>query len=275
VGLLSFFRESRLKVARKAYEKKDKEMILKAHDPKYIEDEPYHKVEQGKYIGPAIYGASDGIVTTFAVVAGVAGAQLDPKIVLILGFANLFADGFSMAVGDYLSEKSERDYIKSEREREMWEVENFPEFERKEIEEIYRKKGIEGETLKKVVDVITSDKKLWIDTMMTEELGLIEDESTSPLKSALVTFFSFVIAGFMPLVAYVFSSFVQFFSQYPFLSACFLTGIALFTVGALRQIVTSVKWYIGGLEMLLIGGASAAVAYIVGFVLRTFFGIVV
>lgn len=99
---------------------------------------------------------------------------------------------------------------------------------------------------------------------MTEELGLIGDEDTSPLKSALVTFVSFVVAGFMPLVAYVFSSFVQFFSQHSFLSACILTAIVLFAVGGLRQIVTNIKWYIGGIEMLLIGGASAAVAYIVG-----------
>jgi len=180
-----------------------------------------------------------------------------------------------MAVGDYLSEKSERDYIKSERKRETWEVEHFPEYEKKEIEEIYKRKGLKGEILKKVVDVITSDKKLWIDTMMTEELGLIEDEDSSPLKSALVTFFSFVIAGFMPLVAYVFSSFVQFFSQHSFLSACILTAITLFIVGGLRQIVTSVKWYVGGIEMLLIGGTSAAVAYIVGFLLRAVFGIMV
>lgn len=275
ISLLNLFKKSRTRIAREAYQKKDKNLLLHAHDPKFIEEEPYHKLNQGKYIGPVIYGASDGIVTTFAVVAGVAGAQLDPKIVLILGFANLFADGFSMAVGNYLSEKSERDYIKSERERETWEVENFPEYERKEIEEIYKRKGVRGETLKKIVDVITSDKRLWVDTMMTEELGLVEDEGASPFKSALVTFLSFVIVGFMPLVAYVFSSFVQFFAQQPFLSACILTAITLFVVGAFRQIVTDVKWYIGGFEMLLVGGASAFVAYFVGFVLRTIFGIVV
>lgn len=119
MGLLNFFKKPRIKIAQEAYKKKDEKLLLHAHDPGLIEDEPYHKVEQGKYIGPAIYGASDGIVTTFAMVAGVADAQLDPKIVLILGSANLFADSFSMAVGDYLSEKSERDYIKSEKEREM------------------------------------------------------------------------------------------------------------------------------------------------------------
>jgi len=267
-------KKSRIEIAREAFKKGDFETHKKAHEPDYIKEEP-HKTEQGKYISPAIYGASDGIVTTFAVVAGVAGAQLDPKIVLILGFANLFADGFSMAIGDYLSEKSEREYIESERKRELWEVENFPDAERKEVEEVYRKKGVKGEKLKQLVDIITSNKQLWVETMMKEELGLMIDEDTSPLKSAVVTFLSFVIAGFMPLIAYVFASFVPLFKAHSFLSASVITGITLFVVGALRQLITDVKWYLGGLEMLLVGGLSATVAFLIGFILRTIFGIVV
>ncbi|MBO8160260.1 MAG: VIT1/CCC1 transporter family protein [Thermosipho sp. (in: Bacteria)] len=246
----------------------------KMHEPEYIKEEP-HKTEQGKYLGSAVYGASDGIVTTFAVVAGVAGANLDPKVVLILGFANLFADGFSMAVGNYLSEKSEREYIESERQRELWEVEHYPEAEKQEIFEIYKEKGLKGEKLEQLVEIITSDKNLWVDTMMKDELGLMVDEDISPLKSALVTFFSFIIAGFMPLIAYVFSSFVPVFKQHSFLSASVITSFTLFIVGALRQLLTDVKWYLGGLEMLLVGGASATVAFLIGFLLRTIFGIVV
>jgi len=180
-----------------------------------------------------------------------------------------------MAVGDYLSEKSERDYIESERKRELWELENFPEAERKEIEEIYRKKGLKGEKLNQLVDIITSDKELWVETMMKDELHLMIDEDVSPLKSAVVTFLSFVLAGFMPLIAYVFASFVSVFKEHSFLSASIITGLTLFIVGALRQFVTDVKWYLGGLEMLLVGGLSATVAFLVGFILRTIFGIVV
>jgi len=180
-----------------------------------------------------------------------------------------------MAVEDYLSEKSERDYIESERKRELWEVENFPEAERKEIEEIYQEKGIKSEKLNQLVDIITSNKKLWIETMMKDELGLMVDNDISPLKSAVVTFLSFVLAGFMPLIAYVFASFVSVFKEHSFLSASIITGLTLFIVGALRQFVTDVKWYLGGLEMLLVGGLSATVAFLVGFILRTIFGIVV
>jgi len=270
-----FFKKTRIQLARKAFKKKDLSLHQMAHDPKQIGQEPWHKTEAGRYIGSAVYGASDGIVTTFAVVAGVAGAQLDPKIVLIMGFANLFADGFSMAVGDYLSEKSEQDYIKSEREREAWEVDVNPEGEREEIREIYKRKGLKGEKLEQMVELITSDKELWIDTMMKEELALMEDEGSSPLKSAFVTFLSFVIAGFMPLVAYVFASFVPFFSQNMFLSASLITAATLFVVGSLRQLVTGVNWLIGGLEMLLVGGLSATVAYGIGYLLRTVFNVVI
>jgi len=266
--------KTRVQKAREAYLKGDLETHKKLHSPDEIGKEPWHKTEQGKYIGQAVYGASDGIVTTFAAISGVAGANLSPKIALIVGLANLFADGISMAIGDYLSEKSEKDYIKAEREREHWEIEHIPEAEKHEVREIYKRKGLDGEKLDNLVDAITSNKELWVDTMLHEELGLFEDDS-SPLKSALVTFFAFVIAGFMPLVAYVFALQWQFLAQNQFLISCIITGITLFVVGALRQIVTGVKWFIGGLEMLMIGGLSAFVAYIIGWLLKTVFNIVV
>jgi VIT1/CCC1 family predicted Fe2+/Mn2+ transporter len=265
-------KKSRVQRVREAYTRGDVETQKRLHSPDEIGKEPWHKTEQGKYIGQAVYGASDGIVTTFAAISGVAGASLDPKIALIIGLANLFADGLSMAIGDYLSEKSERDYLESERERETWEVEHIPEAEKLEVREIYKKKGHEGENLDKLVDAITSDKKIWVDTMLHEELGLFDDDS-SPLKSALVTFFAFLVAGFMPLITYVFASQWEFLAQNQFLISCIITAITLFTVGALRQIVTGVKWFISGFEMLLIGGLSAGVAYLVGWILNVIFKI--
>lgn len=120
-----------------------------------------------------VYGATDGAVTTFAVVAGVIGAALSPSIVLILGFANLFADGFSMAIGNYLGSKSQREFIEKERKKEEWEIDNLVEQEKQEIKDIYMKKGFKAELLDEIVNVITSRRKVWIDTMMREELGLI------------------------------------------------------------------------------------------------------
>jgi len=261
-----FNNKSRPKRASEAFRKGDLETHRKLHSPDEIGKEPWHKTEQGKYIGQAVYGASDGIVTTFAAISGVAGANLNPKIAIIVGLANLFADGISMAIGDYLSEKSEREYILAEKEREMWEVEHMPEAEKLEVMEIYKKKGLSGEKLNNLVDAITSDKEIWVQTMLHEELGLFEDD-TNPLKSAIVTFLSFAIAGFMPLIAYVFASQWAFLLQNQFLISCIITGITLFFVGALRQIVTGVKWYMG-FEMLFVGGLSATVAYLIGWMLE-------
>ena len=123
-----------------------------------------------------VYGATDGSVTTFAVVAGVVGAALSPSIILILGFANLFADGFSMAIGNYLGTKSQKEYIEKERKREEWEIENLVEQEKQEIRDIYTKKGFKDELLDEIVNVITARRKVWIDTMMREELGLVDDK---------------------------------------------------------------------------------------------------
>lgn len=159
----------------------------------------------GKYIGDIVYGSNDGIITTFAVVAGVAGANLPSSIVLILGMANLFADGFSMATSNYLARKSELEYLKSiDKENQILKIEK-------------------------------------------------------PIKNALVTFMSFVIAGSVPLVPYIFN-----FNYDMFTSAIVSTSIALFTVGSLRSSVTKIKWWIAGIEMLSIGAGAAGVAYLVG-----------
>jgi vacuolar iron transporter family protein len=113
-----------------------------------------------------VYGATDGAVTTFAVVAGVVGAALSPSIILILGFANLFADGFSMAVGNYLGAKSQKEFIEKKRRREEWEIDNLVEQEKQEIKDIYTQKGFKAELLNEIVNVITARRKVWIDTMM-------------------------------------------------------------------------------------------------------------
>lgn len=260
----------RVEEARKAYRKKDLEEIQKAHEKGRIEEEPWHDVARGRYIGDVIYGASDGIVSTFAVVAGATGALLSSAVILILGFANLLADGFSMAAGNYLGTKSEIGYLKKERERETWEVENIPEAEREEIRQIFRKKGLASHLADKLAEIITSNKGVWIDVMMTEELGIVSSENLSPWKSALATFFSFLAAGFMPLLFFVLSYPLNLANT--FILSTVTTALSLFVVGALRVKVTGRNWLKSGFEMLLAGGAAAAVAYVVGFLLKMLIG---
>ena len=235
------------------------EKIRKAHQDGTEKD--LHSHFSGKYIGDIVYGANDGIITTFAVVSAVTGAALSPLIIMIIGFANLFADGFSMAAGAYLSSKSEKEYVKNQREMEEWEVKHLPEEERKEIKDIYRAKGFKGKLLDDVVKVLTRNKKIWVDTMMLEELR-ITDEDDNALVRGFVTFVAFVIAGFMPLLPYAFAI------EPLFKISVILTGLTLFLVGAGKTLVTGGNWLKNGIEMLLVGTLAASVAYGVGWLLR-------
>ena len=244
--------------ARDAFKNKSKEESVKAHESN---EEPHN--EQGKYIKSLIYGGLDGIITTFAVVAGVAGASLNVGVVLILGFANLIADGLSMAIGDYLSTKAEKEYQQIERERETWEVDNHPEGEKQEMIEIYMSKGMIEEDAYDMVEILSRNKETWIDVMMAEELGIVESEE-SPIKNALVTFISFLVFGFIPLIAYVLSTFISGLESWTFIIACILTAITLFILGALKVKVTMKSWFKSGFEMLLVGGIAAIAAYVIG-----------
>ena len=132
-----------------------------------------------------VYGGTDGVITTFAIVAGAFGASLSVSIILILGFANLLADGFSMSVGNYLSRRTNREYIEKERRNEEWSIDNLSEEEKEEIRKIYKNKGFED-----LVKVITAKRKVWIDTMMKEELELVDDKK-EPKDTAFTTFVCF------------------------------------------------------------------------------------
>ncbi len=218
------------------------------------------------YLGEFVYGGIDGSVTTFAVVAGSVGAGLDSAVIIILGFANLLADGFAMSVGAFLSAKSVQANYEKHKRQEYWEVENLPDLERKEVEEIYRKKGFEGDLLQQVVAVITSDKDRWVDNMMTEELGMIK-EVKSPLAIGAVTYFSFVIIGLVPLSIYVYD-YLNDFKGNQFFWSCLLTSVGFFIIGWLKTYVTQTSRFKGILETLVLGAIAATVAYFVGDILE-------
>ncbi len=255
----------RLAKAQKAYAAGDVEGSRQAHTAEAVAKEE-HARASGRYIGDIVYGAIDGIVTTFAVVSGVAGASLSSAIILILGFANLLADGLSMGIGNYIGTKSEHEYYGREREREAWEVEHMPEGEREEIREIFRKRGFTGRELERAVGIVTSDKDVWVETMMIDELNLIRDDR-SPLKAGLATFAAFFAAGLMPLLAYILSYFIPFFKTHSFVIAIAATAVSLFAVGSARAFITGKRWWRSGLEILLVGGVAAVAAYLIGYLL--------
>ncbi len=215
-----------------------------------------------EYLGEFVYGGIDGSVTTFAVVAGAAGAALESSVVIILGFANLIADGFAMSVGSYLSTKAEIQNYEKHKKIEYWEVENIPEAERQEVREIFEDQGFEGELLEKVVDVITQDKDRWVNTMMKHELEM-QEESKSPIAMGMVTFISFLILGFIPLTVYVYD-YINPVSINHFLYSSLLTTMAFISIGFLKGYVTNVSKWRSMAETLLLGGAAAILAYFVG-----------
>lgn len=219
-----------------------------------------------------VYGGIDGSVTTFAVVAGVVGAELSTPVILILGFANLFADGFSMATGKYLSDKSELDRIHSIKLDEMRSILENPKEEREEIREIFHKFGFKGEDLKRAEEVITSNPTTWIKLMLNHEFNVIE-ENINPLKGALSTFLAFLTIGLIPLLGYTIQSLTGGDAKYIFFGTCISTLLALFFVGAVKSRFSERHWLVTGLETALMGGAAAAIAYLVGDVLGKLFGV--
>jgi vacuolar iron transporter family protein len=226
----------------------------------------HNRLAQGphnSYLRDWIYGGIDGAVTTFAIIAGIVGAHLSTSIIFILGFANVLADGFAMAAGNYGATKAERDDYERVLAIERRHVALEPEGEREEIRQIFAAKGFTGEDLERAVDVITSDPARWIKTMATEEYGLAPAQR-SPPRAAVSTFMAFIICGCVPLLTYLFTD---------SLTACVLgTGATFFAVGAVKSRWSPAGWLRSGVETFLIGMGAAALAFAVGFGLRAYFG---
>ena len=258
----------RIDQAREAFEKRDLAASKDAHSPQAIATATEeHGGASHQYIGDMVYGGLDGIVTTFAIVSGVAGANLGSGIILVLGLANLFADGFSMAAGAFLALKSELEYYDREREREAWEVKHFPEGERAELLEIYKAKGYSADDAETLVAIQAKNEKIWIDEMMIQELRMLRDERR-PIVSALATLGSFILAGSVPLLVYLVGLFIPIESGAAFAISAFLSAAALFGLGAAKVLITERSWFQSGLEMLAVGGLAAGVAYLVGYLLQ-------
>ena len=247
-----------------------REYIRLVREKRYREaNKVWHKLHHGTYIGDFVYGANDGIITTFAVVAGAAGALFPVGVVIILGLANLVADAFSMGASNFLSLRSQRDFVKMQRGREEWEIENYPEVERQETKEIMRHWGFPEDMVDPAVAAIASDKQKWASFLMREELDLQENDSASPSHHGIATFAAFMVAGIVPLLPYFFAG----EPQQQFLISGILAGVTFFVVGAARTLVNEGSIIKAGLEMLAVGGVAAAVAYGIGFAIKTVFGI--
>jgi VIT1/CCC1 family predicted Fe2+/Mn2+ transporter len=219
------------------------------------------------YLRDFIYGAIDGTVTTFAVVAGVAGAGLSSKVVIILGLANLAADGFSMAVSNFLGTRAEQEQLDTARKVEHEHIRNYPQGEKEEIRQIFAKKGFAGKDLETAVDVITADREQWVNTMLQDEIGMKLNPG-NPWRAGLSTFTAFVLAGFVPLISFLVNLITPELIADPFLGSSILTGVTFFMIGSMKGPYVLQSWWRSGLETLLVGVGASVLAYYIGFFLR-------
>lgn len=224
-------------------------------EPRHIE--PHQK--ESSSIRDFVFGFGDGINTSLGIVAGVGGADVSSSIIILAAIVAMFTGAKAMAVQNYLAVKSQRQILHSEIEREKWEMENVPGAERQEIEDVYKAKGFTGTELENIVNKITSDKKVWLDTMLTEELKLNLEIVGSPLKSAFRMFGAFLVGGILPIIPYFFSS-----GYVPLLIAIGASLSASFVIGAIKSKIANLSILRGGLEMAGLGTGIALIGYGIG-----------
>ena len=221
-------------------------------------------IKESSHIRDLVFGFGDGVNTSLGIISGVGGASVAADIVILSALVGMFKGAKAMAVQNYLAVKSQREILESEIKREKFEIENVPDKERQEIEDIYMAKGFRGDDLRRVVNKITSDKDVWLKTMLTEELGLNLEILGSPLKGALVMFGAFLLGGIIPIVPY-------FAVKAGILPSSTAIGIAIglsltssFIVGAIKSRMAKKNWVRGGMEMAVLGTGIALVGYGIG-----------
>jgi vacuolar iron transporter family protein len=213
------------------------------------------------YLRDWIYGGIDGSVTTFAVVSGVAGARLSVWIVLVMGFANLLADGFSMAASNFLATKAEHDDLRRIEAIENRHIDLVPEGEREEVRQIFLARGFAGADLVRIVEFVTADRERWVRTMLSEEYGLPQ-ALRSPWIAAICTFSAFLICGLVPILPYLIET------DHPLEFSGLMTAAVFFAIGSGKSRWSTASWWSSGLTTLLVGIIAAALAYGTGIFLK-------
>lgn len=219
-----------------------------------------------EFLKEIVYGGNDGIVTTFAIVAGFAGAgaegaaEVGAVAVLLFGLANLFADATAMGLGAYLSARSEQDVYRANRMKELYEIEHNPAMERAETLQILKEKGVDIEDAVAMADILERNPEFMADFMMQYELGMADPTGDSPAMSGLATFIAFVVFGAAPLLPY----FVASPTATTFFVSLLFSVLALVALGLLRWKVTNETATRCVGETLMVGGMCGLVAYAVG-----------
>jgi len=218
----------------------------------------------GRQLRDIILGGQDGLVNVLGLVLGVAAATAQLRIILAAALAATFSESIAMGGVMYTSVLAERDYYLAMLAREQREVDEVPDIETEEVRQIFRDKGLRGEVLERVVKEITSDKKVWVDVMMRDELHLAPVSDAGAVRRAFVTGFSTLIGSLIPLVPFLFVPLFGLSVTAATIMAVPLCAAVLFAVGAYKAVTLVGDWRISGLQMTIIGMVSAAAGYGIG-----------
>lgn len=221
--------------------------------------EEHHDLNRGGLLRDFILGGQDGLVNVLGIVLGIAAATFESRIVIIAGIAATFAESISMAAVAYTSTRAEKDFYYSEYEKEKREVERGSPSEVYEVREVYRRKGFSGKLLDQIVKRITSDKKVWLEFMMNEELSLGKPDSKNPVKSAITVGLAAVVGSLIPIAPFFF---LPVSLAMPLSLA--VSALVLFAAGVVKAKLTVGSWWKTGIEMMIIGMISAGAGYFVG-----------
>jgi len=228
-------------------------------DPKELIESQHENISRGNNIRAAVFGINDGLVSNTSLILGIAGASAGSNIILLTGVAGLIAGACSMAAGEYVSVRSQREMLEYQLELEKSELELYPEEEAEELAIIYEARGVPREEAVKVANTLIKDPVRALDTLAREELGINPSDMISPWGASISSFISFAIGAFIPLVPFVFGG-----GQESLKYTLILSGITLFVVGASLSIFTQKNAFLSGLRMLLIGAAAGAITYFIG-----------
>ena len=254
-----------LELARKAYSQGDIEQMKTAHKSNQNNLEEQHRMG-GQFIKSAVYSGLTGILIMFGIASGAFGSNLSNTVVLILGISSLIADGISMGVADYMGTKSKIEFTKAKKKHEEWEVNNKPEHEKTQMKRINTEKGLNESDATVAVDTLAKYPKAWVDIIMIEEIGLF-DSNQSPLKNGLVSFFSFILLGLIPLLPYIAGARIINASGL-FGTSLGLSVVTLFLLGFVKTRFTGKNAVISGLETLFVGACVASAAFLIGWALE-------
>lgn len=231
--------------------------------PSYTHVDQIGKRHRGTSVGgnlrAAVFGVSDGLVSNASLILGIAGASSDHAFILLSGIAGLLAGAFSMAAGEYISVRSQREMFEHQIDLEKKELQEYPEEEAQELAMIYEAKGLSAEDAKNLADKLISNPNRALDTLAKEELGLNVDELGSPIGAAFSSFLAFSLGAFIPLLPFLI------WKEHAGLHwTLVFSGVSLFIVGAVLSLFTGRRAIYGGVRMLIIGGVAGAITYFTG-----------